>query len=86
MHANLHTHIQAHYTYASSYTLQRQLHTYSKTGGGGGGGGAEREAKRQIDSWIYLFFSRRPQVAEAAPPCTAKHGVGGDCNIHSIEP
>jgi len=50
------------------------------------GAGAEREAKGQIDSWIY-FFSAFAHKVQRLPPLAQPNVVwGGDCYIHSIEP
>ena len=97
MHAYMHTHIHACmqiciHTYKHMiHMLQRHFIHASATitnvfKDKARGAGAEREAKGQIDSWIY-FFSAFAHKVQRLPPLAQPNVVwGGDCYIHSIEP
>ena len=77
MHAYLHTHIQAHDTHASAALHTRFSDNYTRIQRQSEGGGGREGSKRTNRFVDLFFFSLRPQGAEAAPPCTAKRGVGG---------
>jgi len=86
MHANWHTHIQAHDTHASAALHTRFSDNYKRIQRQSEGGGG-REGSKRTNRFVDLFFSAFAHKVQRLPPLAQPNVVwGGDCYIHSIEP